>query len=138
MFKKTKTSYYKFGAAITVGLSMAADSALAGGGAAGNNFGTISQNITESINEIPGLLTALSYLFGILLGVLGIMKIKDHVENPTQTPLKDGAIRLLAGGALFSLPIVFEAMNHLLDQGVDGADTDSAVAQAVEFNVQAP
>ncbi|MEZ5919460.1 MAG: hypothetical protein R3D66_06035 [Alphaproteobacteria bacterium] len=29
------------------------------------------------------------------------MSSKDHVENPTQTPIKDSAIRLAAGGALF-------------------------------------
>ena len=134
MFKKTKATYHKFGAAITIGLMMASSDAYAGGGG-GNSFGVISKNITESIENVPGLLTALSYLFGILLGTLGIMKVKDHVENPTQTPLKDGAVRLLAGGALFSLPIVFEAMNHLLDKGGTAAVTESAVASKVKFGV---
>jgi uncharacterized membrane protein HdeD (DUF308 family) len=59
----------------------------------------------------------LSYLFGILLAVLGIMKIKDHVENPGQTALKDGAIRLLAGGALFAVPIISEAMFETVGTG---------------------
>ncbi len=141
MFKKTRTSYYTFGAAITVGMLMASGSAHAvpaGGG--GNDFGKISENITNSIQNVPALLTALSYLFGILLGTLGIMKIKDHVENPTQTPLKDGAIRLLTGGALFSLPIIFESMSDMLDRNDAGGvnATDSALAQAVEFNIEAP
>lgn len=101
-----KTSYYKLGAAMTLGLvAMAPDTA-----SAANNFSKISKNISTSIEDLPGLLAALSYLFGILLAVLGIMKIKDHVENPSQTPLKDGAIRLLAGGALFAIPIISEAM----------------------------
>ena len=134
MFNKTKTFYNKCGVAITIGFMMASDSAFATGNS--NSFSTISENITTSIADIPGLLTAVSYLFGILLGTLGIMKIKDHVENPTQTPLKDGAIRLLSGGALFSLPIVFEAMNHLLDQGGEAAATTSAVAQRVTFGVE--
>jgi len=51
------------------------------------------------------------------------MKIKDHVENPTQTPLKDGAIRLTAGGALFALPILTSSMLGT----VDGGDGDTAV-----------
>jgi len=118
-----KTTYYKLGAAMTAGMIMSAGQAQAqeggggGGGATGNNFSTIAENITESIQDLPGLLTALSYLFGILLGVLGVMKIKDHVENPTQTPLKDGAIRLGAGGALFALPILFEAMFTTIGEG---------------------
>nr|MBP7722755.1 hypothetical protein [Alphaproteobacteria bacterium] len=77
-----------------------------------------------------GLLAALSYLFGILLAVLGIMKIKDHVENPSQTHLKDGAIRLLAGGALFAIPIVSEAMFSTV--GV-GTASQAATLKKVTF-----
>ncbi|MGE4313111.1 MAG: hypothetical protein AB7E85_02410 [Pseudobdellovibrionaceae bacterium] len=84
---------------------------------AGNNFNNIAENITNSISDFPTLLSALSYLFGLLLGVLGVMKVKDHVENPIQTPLKEGAIRLAAGGALFALPIMFESMQNTIGQG---------------------
>lgn len=126
MLKKT---YYKLGAAITIGLTAGVtDSAQAG-----NNFSTISSNITESVADLPGLLAAISYLFGVLIGVLGIMKIKDHVENPTQTPLKDGAIRLAAGGALFALPIVYEAMEATLNSGSPGDAADSAQLNKVRF-----
>ncbi|MFP4313543.1 MAG: hypothetical protein ACLFR0_04355 [Alphaproteobacteria bacterium] len=92
-------------AAMIVGFVSASDEALAG-----NNFSDIARNINDSISEIPGLLTGISYLMGMLMGVLGIMKLKDHVENPSQTPMKDGAVRLAAGGALFGLPIIFESM----------------------------
>lgn len=113
MFKKT---YYMLGAALTVGMLTGASDAHAQD-AAGNDFSTIAQNVTTSIQDVPGLLSALSYLLGILIGVLGVMKIKDHVENPTQTPLKDGAIRLAAGGALFALPILYEAMFNTVGTG---------------------
>lgn len=115
-----KKSYNKLGALMLAGVMLgnasqayAADDA----GTDGNNFSTIAENITGSISSLPGLLSALSYMFGLLLGVLGVMKIKDHVENPTQTPLKDGAIRLAAGGALFALPILFEAMSATIGEG---------------------
>ena len=120
-----KKSYYAMGAAITVG-AMTPSVAHAA-----NNFGSIAKNINTSIASLPGLLTGLAYMFGILLGVLGIMKIKDHVENPTQTPLKDAAIRLLCGGALFSLPIILEAMTNTVGSG---AGTSSAALQSVVFN----
>ena len=130
MLKKT---YYTLGAALTVGmLAGASDANAAGGGGAANNFSKISQNITTSIQDLPGLLTGLSYMFGILLGVLGIMKIKDHVENPTQTPLKDGAVRLAAGGALFALPIMFEAMRETVGTGTT---VDAAKLKRINFNV---
>ncbi|MCB1592085.1 MAG: hypothetical protein KDI90_06495 [Alphaproteobacteria bacterium] len=133
MFNKTKLSYYKLGAAMTAGVIATSASTSA---YANNNFSNIAQNITTSIQSIPGLLTALAYLFGILLGVLGVLKIKDHVENPTQTPLKDGAIRLAAGGALFALPILFQAMNETLDSAGNGGTSASASQMfSVSFNV---
>ena len=121
-----KKTYYAMGAALTVG-TVASSSAHAA-----NNFGNIAANINTSIASLPGLLTGLAYMFGILLGVLGIMKIKDHVENPTQTPLKDGAVRLAAGGALFALPIMFEAMYETVGSG---SNASAAALNAVSFNV---
>ncbi len=126
MFKKT---YNKMGAMMVAGMV----AGQAGTAHAGNNFSSIATNIAASIADLPGLLSALSYLFGILLGVLGVMKIKDHVENPTQTPLKDGAVRLLAGGALFALPIMFEAMTETLNAGTVGAGSQSATLKKVAF-----
>lgn len=123
MLNKT---YNKMGALMVAGM-LAGN---AGDALAANNFSKISENITTSIQDLPGLLAALSYMFGILLGVLGVMKIKDHVENPTQTPLKDGAIRLAAGGALFALPIMFEAMSATIGAGTT---VDAAQLKKVKF-----
>ncbi len=128
MIRKT---YYKLGAAITAGMIVGS----AGDAAAGTTFSTIAQNVTDSTASIPGLLTGLSYLFGILLGVLGVMKIKDHVENPSQTPLKDGAIRLAAGGALFALPILYDAMFNTTNGAGGAAQTLAAQLNKVKFNV---
>lgn len=127
MLKNVKKTYYQMGAAFTVGMLSSTDAF------AQNTFSDIARNITDSVSDIPGLISALSYLFGILLGVLGILKIKDHVENPTQTPLKDGAIRLAAGGALFALPIILESMFETV--GSEGTATSSAVLNAVDFTV---
>ena len=119
------------GAAFSMGL-IVSSSAHAGTGG-GNNFNDIANNIVSGISDLPGLVTAISYMFGILLGVLGVLKIKDHVENPSQTHLKDGAIRLAVGGALFALPIVMEAMQNTIGSGdaVSGATLNK-----VEFGVQ--
>ena len=128
MLKKLNRQSLMMGAALMTGVFAGAGEAQA------NNFSTIAENIVTSIADLPGLLAALSYMFGILLGVLGIMKIKDHVENPTQTPLKDGAIRLAAGGALFALPIIFEAMTETIDEGDAGQGSAAALLNAVTFD----
>lgn len=127
---KLKMNYYKLGAFMTIGMTVGA-SGKASAAAAGNNFSNIASNIASSIADLPGLLSALAYMFGILLGVLGVMKIKDHVENPSQTPLKDGAIRLAAGGALFALPILYDAMFTTIGSGTT---TQAATLKAVSFS----
>ena len=101
--------------------------------AAGNNFNNIVDNMEASISGIPGLISGVSYMMGILLGVLGILKIKDHVENPSQTPLQQGAIRLAAGGGLFALPIVYEAMRTTI--GDNNAVVDAPKIKALELQV---
>jgi len=128
MFKRLNKGSMKMGAALMAGVFMASQPAHA------NNFGSIASNITTSIASVPGLLTGMAYLFGILIGVLGIMKIKDHVENPGQTPLKDGAIRLAAGGGLFALPIIYEAMKMTVEPAA-GANVQAALLNQVDFNV---
>ena len=98
---------------------------------AAEGFSEIAKNMIESIRALPNLISGLSYLVGLLLGVLGVLKIKDHVKNPSQTPLKDGAIRLAAGGALFALPILYEAMQTTI--GTAPASVEPAPVSDVEF-----
>lgn len=130
MIKSMNRKTLQVGAAFTAGMMLGGTQAHAA--AAGNNFSSIGSNIVASIASLPGLLSGVAYMFGILLGVLGILKIKDHVENPGQTPLKDGAIRLAAGGGLFALPIVYEAMSTTIGAG---ANVTAATMNAVQFNV---
>ncbi len=131
--KKIQKHMLMASASVFIGLVSGVESSFAQT-TGGNDFGSIANNITDSIADLPGLLTGVSYMMGILLGVLGILKIKDHVENPGNNPLKDGAVRLAAGGGLFALPIVYEAMINTV--GADGANVNAAELNAVEFNVK--
>lgn len=139
MFKLINKASLYASAAIFVGIIGGAEDALAQnpatgtGAGSGNSFSNISNNIQASISELPGLLTGVAYMLGILLGVLGILKIKDHVENPSNTKIQDGAIRLAAGGGLFALPIVYEAMQTTIGEG-SGPNINEL--QAVNFGVQ--
>lgn len=85
---------------------------------AGQDFSDIAENIIISIQDLPKLLTGIAYILGLLYGTMGILKIKDHVENPSNAKLAEGAIRLASGGALFALPIVIEAMRNTIGIGV--------------------
>jgi uncharacterized membrane protein HdeD (DUF308 family) len=130
MIKAVNSKFLMAYAAFVVGLMANAGSAEA----SGNNFSDIARNISASVEELPGMVSAFAYLFGLLLGVMGILKLKDHVENPSNTPLKDGAIRLAAGGALFALPIVMEAMQETI--GATTRNVGPAKLNKVEFHVR--
>ena len=131
MINKLKKYSLNVGAAFTVGM-MLSDPAHANNA---NNFNSIANNITSSISDLPGLLAGMSYLAGVLMGALGILKVKDHVENPSQTPLKEGAIRLTAGGALFALPIVFEAMQTTIAEEGGTTVVNPNELKKVDFSV---
>ncbi len=100
-----------------------------------NNFSSIALNVTESTSLLPGLLSGIAYLIGILLGVKGVLKLKEHVENPRQTPLQQAAISLAVGGALFALPIIFEAMQTTIDGAGTPAGVEIAQLNAIELGV---
>ena len=124
MIKQLNKKSLQFSAAIAVGMMASADTAHATGTA---GFENITQNIGAGLQSLPGLLAVLSYIGGLALGTLGILKIKDHVENPGNTPLKDGAIRLVAGGALLALPMMYEAMVNTIGQ----SQTNTGVSQQI-------
>ncbi len=132
MTKKMRQKMMTAAAATFIGLVSGVQTASAGPG--GNDFNTIVDNMETSISGIPGLISGVSYMMGILLGVLGILKIKDHVENPSSAKLQEGAIRLAAGGGLFALPIVYEAMRNTI--GDDGTLVEAPKIKAMTLDVE--
>ena len=103
-----------------------AATACTGGGGAGATTGNLMCNILTHVGFFPAFLTAISYLFGLVMGVWGIFKIRDHVLNPQQTTIFEGVTRLLAGGAFFALPFIVDVVSTTLDGG-GGLSTAGAV-----------
>jgi len=71
-------------------------------------FAQLSTASTTSQNTVfTPILTLLSFACYVIGGVLvigGVMKIKHHTENPTQTPMSHGFARAGAGATLLALP----------------------------------
>lgn len=106
---------YKFAAMATTAVLLGMNT-----DAHANGFQGVSTSIASSVNEVPRLLSVLSYLVGLGLAIAGILKLKAHVDNP-QTPLKEGVIRLGAGGACLALPLIIEAMSTSIGSGAGTA-----------------
>lgn len=101
-----------FGAVIVglAGPAYATVTPAAGPGACGGDtIGAVICNVIQSSQDTPGLLTGLSYLFGLVIGIWAIAKFYAHVNNPNQTPVWEALQRVLVAGCLFALPIVLEA-----------------------------
>lgn len=110
-------------------VSSSIKSALGLGACKGN--GQISDvicNVMESTKTLPGFLTAIGYISGMLLAISALFKLKDHVINPTNTPLSDSMKRFVAGGALFTLPLITEATQNMLTDGSTSMSQVSAYA----------
>ena len=121
----------RLAAIATVGAMLGTSSmAQAGGGAgAGQGFSGATSNIQASTADLPGLISTVAYIGGAGLGVAGVLKMKQHVDNPGQTPLKDGLVRLGAGGGLLAFPFIQSAMQGSI------ADTDLVGINAVDLKM---
>jgi len=111
--KRSKMSH-KLAAAATLGMMMASsESAFAGA----KTFKNMSDNIVTASSGFQNMISTVCWLGGAGLGVAGIFKLKQHVDNPGQTPMKDGLVRLGAGGGLLAFPFIQQAMQGSISNG---------------------
>ena len=92
---------------------------LSSNSASAQTLGSLMENIFSASDGIPGLFAGFSYLCGIVLGIMGILKIREHVESPNQVPIWDPMKRFLAGGAFLSLPFMIEVVQNTITGGND-------------------
>lgn len=86
-------------------LAMGTDAAFAA-----SKLSNVFNNFTVSWDKFQNVLSTIAWLSGGFLGVAAIYKFKDHVDNPTQTPLSQGVKRMIAGGMFLSLPFMLRAV----------------------------
>lgn len=93
--------------------------------------GTISDvlcNVMDASNGLPGFVTAMAYTIGLVMTMTALFKLKDHVLNPNQTHLSESVKRFIAGGALFTLPLITEAAQNALTGGNNAMSSVSGYA----------
>ena len=107
---------HKLAAAMTAGALMSKT----GAAFAAEDFSDMTDHIIESSSKFPNLISTVAYIGGLGLGVAGIFKLKQHVDNPGQHAMKDGLIRLAVGGGLLVLPYVTGAAMDTISNGDTG------------------
>ncbi|MCC7038412.1 MAG: hypothetical protein IT560_14070 [Alphaproteobacteria bacterium] len=84
---------------------------------AATTFKDMSTNIITASSGFNNLISVVCWIGGAGLGVAGIFKLKMHVDNPGQTPMKDGLVRIGCGGALLAFPFIQQAMQGSISNG---------------------
>ena len=74
--------------------------------AAGTGIKGMGNQLQTQIGSLTDLIGAASFIVGLVFGASGLMKFKQHSENPQGTPLSHAMVRLLVAGALIALPAV--------------------------------
>ncbi len=99
----------------------------------GTNFNGLMRNIVGATDLLPSLVAAVAYLLGVLTVVSALYKVRDHIDDPMRVTLKEPVVRLLVGGALFSIPTLFEAMYNTMIGGLGFGGTISSIISGISF-----
>ncbi len=81
----------------------------------------IVASIGTSLTGVPKLMAVVAYIAGIVFAISALFKFKDHVDSSGREPLRSAIVRLIIGGALLSLPTVFDAMIDAIGYRTGGA-----------------
>jgi len=72
------------------------------------DFDTYAAKVGNNTNSATDIVSYISYIGGAILGALGIVDLKKHVEQPSQVPLKNGLAKVGFGGMLLALPSILK------------------------------
>lgn len=68
------------------------------------NIGDMAASINSTFGQISSLIGGSSYLFGLIFFVLGLLKFKQHRDNPQGVPIGTAFTLLSIGALLVFLP----------------------------------
>ena len=73
-----------------------------------NNGGILGMGdqLRNQIGSLTDLVGAVAFVVGLVFGASGLLKFKQHSENPQGTPLSHAMVRLLVAGGLIALPAI--------------------------------
>lgn len=117
MKTKQKMMHKMAAAAVAMATSMSTVEAFANN----TSLNNLTTNLSRATSGFPNMISMFAYIAGIALAVLGIFKIKQHVDAPANVPLKDGLMRLATGGALLSFPFMTQIIQGSISNGQNTA-----------------
>lgn len=66
----------------------------------------VGVDLVEQTQSIPNLYWAAAYVLGFGFTIAGLIKMRDYVDSPADSPMKDALVRLAVGAALLITPFI--------------------------------
>lgn len=85
------------------------------------NIGTIAQGISKTLSSVGQLMVAVAYLAGFGFLMFGILKFKQHKDNPQQVTLGVPVVMTIIGSVLLFVGAFIAPLGESL-----GIETDKA------------
>lgn len=86
-----------------------------------SNLGEVAAELSCETGSLPLLFTSVSYVLGVGFTIAGLMKMKEYVDDPDRSFMKDALIRLGVGACLILLPFVIRTSAESFG-GTSGGD----------------
>jgi hypothetical protein len=81
------------------------------------DLGATSGVVNGYVGAVAPLISTLFWVAGGVLMGAGALKLKEHAENPGQTPMRQGIARMAVGAALLSIPFFAQFVINSLAAG---------------------
>lgn len=105
--------------------------------AVAQNIGSTASALVDAMKDMPTIISGVAYMFGGLLVLGGANKLKMHAENPQQTPMSHGLVRIGTGGMIAALPPFMGWVNNSLAIGNNNVKFKKLdkISSLLDFNV---
>ncbi len=132
MIEKIKHNNLVFSSFVTVAFLQSSLAYAQNCGATTSNLAEITQELDCEISTVPTLLRSVCYIMGIGFTIAGLLKLKEYVDDPNRSFMKDALIRLGVGAMLIFLPWVI--VTSAATFGAEGLQTEPGRQDLSVFN----
>lgn len=111
---------------VALGALIATGLLIGPGAAVAQSVGDIATDLRGQVTNINLLITVISFVLGVALAIIGIMKFRAHSQNPNDPSAKMSTafILMFSGAALVAIPAVLGSGIQTI-WGTGAATTDS-------------
>ena len=90
------------------------------------SLGEMAEEAGQDLEVVPFFISIAFYILGIVIAGFGLIRLKRHVDHPSQTTIGSGIVALVIGAALIAAPSVINSVGETF--GVDSTATLSRPA----------